>query len=151
MVAALGAAVVLSAIALHSIRRVPPAADDRPAAIEPAVLLEPVAEPEAAAGVAIDAVESAGLRVRLASSGPCWISAVADGSRVVHRLVGTGEEVAVDAEAAITLRVGDAGAVTYTVNGRPARRLGLPGEAVTVEITPATIDALLVRDTSSTL
>ena len=153
LVAALGAAVALSAIALHSVRRLPPeaASGDRPAGIEHAVPPEPLANPEAGSGLAIDAGQTVGLRVRIAVSEPCWISAEADGSRVVHRLFDPGDQVDVDAASTIMLRVGDPGAFTWTINGRPARRPGIPGEAVTVEITPATIDALLVRDAGSTL
>ena len=153
LAAALGAAAVLSAIALHLLRQPPPAAasEERTARLEPAVLPQPIAHPDVASGMTIDAVPSAALQVRISVSEPCWVSAMADGSRVVHRLVEPGDEVDVDATSRITLRVGDAGALSWTVNGRAARRLGLPGEAVTVDITAATVDGLLVHEAASTL
>lgn len=67
--------------------------------------------------------------------GQCWVSAVADGERVVYRLMQPGERTWVDARKTITLRAGDAGAVTYAINRTAGRPLGRDGEAVTVDIT----------------
>jgi hypothetical protein len=75
------------------------------------------------------------LRLEIRLKGPCWVSAVADGERVVYRLMQPGERTLVEARRLITLRVGDAGAVAYSINGATGRPLGRHGEAVTVRIT----------------
>jgi cytoskeleton protein RodZ len=74
------------------------------------------------------------LRLEIRTTGPCWVSAVADDERVVYRLMQAGERTLIDARSAITLRVGDAGAVAYSINGATGRPLGRNGEAVTVRI-----------------
>jgi cytoskeletal protein RodZ len=74
------------------------------------------------------------LQLEIQLHGPCWVSAVADGERVVYRLMQPGERTWVEARNTITLRVGDAGAVTYAINGTAGRPLGRDGEAVTVDI-----------------
>ena len=45
-----------------------------------------------------------------------------------------GEHAIVDARETIVLRVGDAEACAYSINGVPGRQLGEAGEAVTVHI-----------------
>lgn len=77
------------------------------------------------------------LRVRIEATGRCWITAHADGRRVVSRLVDRGEVVLVDAQSVIRLRLGDAGAVSGTLNGVAGPPLGRPGQPVTVHVTPA--------------
>ena len=77
------------------------------------------------------------VRVRIEATGPCWITAHADGRRVVSRLVDRGEVVLVDAQRVIRLRLGDAGAVSCALNGVAGPPLGRPGQPVTVHVTPA--------------
>ena len=77
------------------------------------------------------------LRLRIEATGRCWITAHADGRRVVSRLVDRGEVVLVDARSVIRLRLGDAGAVSCTLNGVAGPPLGRPGQPVTVHVTPA--------------
>jgi cytoskeletal protein RodZ len=77
------------------------------------------------------------LRLRLEATGRCWVTAHADGRRVVSRLVEPGEVVLVDARSVIRLRLGDAGAVSGTLNGVAGPPLGRRGQPVTVHLTPA--------------
>ncbi|OFW26844.1 MAG: hypothetical protein A3H97_15005 [Acidobacteria bacterium RIFCSPLOWO2_02_FULL_65_29] len=84
---------------------------------------------------AVAQISAPALRLEIRSNGPCWVSAVADGERVVYRLMQPGERTLVEARSAITLRVGDAGSVVYSINGARGRPLGRNGEAVTVHIT----------------
>jgi cytoskeletal protein RodZ len=88
-----------------------------------------------AANAAIGQPGGQSLRLEIRFNGPCWVSAVADGERAVYRLMQPGERTVVEARSLITLRVGDAGAVTYSINGVMGRPLGGNGEAVTVHIT----------------
>ena len=83
------------------------------------------------------------LRVEIRTSELCWVSAAADGDRAVYRLMQPGESALVEARGAITLRVGDAGAVAYSINGAAGKSLGDDGEAVTVSITADNFEALV--------
>ena len=75
---------------------------------------------------------AAPLRVALTATRQVWVTAHADGARVVYRLLETGEQVSVSGTRQVTLRVGDAGAVLASVNGSPARPLGGSGEVRTL-------------------
>lgn len=94
------------------------------------------------ASFATAAVVEAGdpaLRLEIRLTGLCWVSAEADGERVLYRLMQPGERTVVEARRAITLRVGDAGTVAYSINGAMGRPLGEKGEAITVRITSDTL------------
>lgn len=91
---------------------------------------------------AIAHLRAPSLRLEILAKGPCWVSAVADRERVVHRLMQPGERTLVEARVAIALRVGDAGAVAYSINGATGRPLGRNDEAVTVRITPDNLGSL---------
>jgi transcriptional regulator with XRE-family HTH domain len=80
------------------------------------------------------------LRLEIRANGPCWVAAVADGERVAYRMMQAGEQAVVEARNSITLRIGDADAVDYSINGTTRRRLGSPGEVVTVRFTPENFD-----------
>jgi hypothetical protein len=73
---------------------------------------------------------------------------VADGERVVYRLMQPGERTLVEARGAIRLRVGDAGNVAYSINGATGRPLGRNGEAVTVHITNENLGSLSAEPAS---
>jgi cytoskeleton protein RodZ len=94
----------------------------------------------AIAAVSETAAQSLRLEIRI--NGPCWVSAVADGERVIYRLMQPGERTLVEARDLITLRVGDAGAVAYSINKATGRPLGRNGEAVTVRITNDNLGSL---------
>jgi transcriptional regulator with XRE-family HTH domain len=86
------------------------------------------------------AADQLSLRLDLRANGPCWVSAVADGERVAYRLMKAGERAVVEARNSITLRIGDAGAIDYSINGATGRRLGGPGEVITVRFTRENVD-----------
>ena len=88
------------------------------------------------------------LRLEIRTKGRCWVSAVADGERAVYRLMQPGERTMVEAHVAITLRVGDAGTIAYSINGAPGRPLGRTGEAVTVRITNDNLGSLYAEPAS---
>ena len=77
------------------------------------------------------------LRLEIRVERNCWVSASTDGKRVLYRVLAPGERTQIDARDTIDLRVGDAGAVTFLINGAPGRALGASGEVVSVQITPA--------------
>lgn len=65
----------------------------------------------------------------------CWISGVVDGERVAYGTLQPGTPLVVEAAQEIVLRFGNAGAVSYSINGYPGKPLGLPGQVVDVRIT----------------
>ena len=82
-----------------------------------------------------EAANSEGLQIELRPQADCWVSATADGRVVIYRLMHGGERETIDAVEEILLRVGDAAALTYVVNGNAGRSLGASGEPVTIHIT----------------
>lgn len=113
------------------------------ATVESSAVSDPVAsppEPTASPREAGMAVPAAGVPVRdltmqMAPRATCWVSVNADGERVFSGLMAAGEKHAVTAREQIVVNVGDAGAFEYTLNGRPGRALGAPGEVVSKRIT----------------
>ena len=75
---------------------------------------------------------SIGLEAQQAS----WVTATVDGERAVYRILQPGERVRLDGAREVTIRVGDAGAVKWQVNGRAATTMGQPGEVRTARVTP---------------
>jgi cytoskeleton protein RodZ len=82
------------------------------------------------------AKEPSPLRLELDARGVCWISATADGKRVVYRLMQAGERQTFEAGDGLILRIGDPAAFTFSVNGTTGRPLGRAGEPVTIRLTP---------------
>jgi len=107
----------------------------KPAASTPAAQASdarPVAQPAAAATPAA----SAPLRVGFTVARQCWIAASVDGTRVLYRILEPGERHTLDAQKEIAIRFGDAGAVSWTVNGRAGGPLGADGAVRDLRITP---------------
>ena len=73
---------------------------------------------ESTAGVVV------GLTVRKKS----WVEAKVDGTTVLSRVMDEGETHRLDARDAVTLSLGNAGGVEYSLNGRPPASLGRDGE-----------------------
>lgn len=82
------------------------------------------------------------LRIELAATGWCWVAAEADGERVLYRLVEPGERLVLEGRRMISLRIGDAGAVTLSINDGPGRSLGVDGEVAELEVTPDNVEGL---------
>lgn len=118
---------------------------DKPLAAAPSTLPSPaptlpaLAPPvEAAADAPVaSAATSLRLTVTLAVSRACWISARADGARVIERTLHPGERETINVNQELVLTAGDAAAVTLTLNGAEAKPLGKSGEVVTARMGPA--------------
>ena len=76
------------------------------------------------------------LTLVIRASRDCWVTASADGQRVVYQLLAAGSERSLTGSREIVLRAGDAGALRLTVNGRDAGAFGRPGEVRQARITP---------------
>ena len=69
-------------------------------------------------------------------SHPCWVAATVDGRRVIYRILQPGDRETLVAERDMRIRFGNAGAVTWTINGRDAGAPGANGQVRDVRITP---------------
>jgi cytoskeleton protein RodZ len=78
------------------------------------------------------------LVVVLTPTGTCWVTASTDGQRVIHRLLLPGAVETLRADRDMTILVGDADAMTWTVNGRRVGTMGRSREVRTVRVTPET-------------
>ncbi len=88
---------------------------------------------------------TAPLRVTLTTKSPCWVSMTVDGTRTVARIVQPGERLSFESHGEVVLNVGDAAAVSLTINEAPAKPLGAPGAVVTTRITTDNYRSLLGR------
>jgi cytoskeleton protein RodZ len=70
---------------------------------------------------------------------PCWVAATADGARAIYRIVDAGEQQTVTATQEIAIRFGDAGAVSWKINGRQGSALGETGAVRDLRITPENV------------
>jgi len=85
---------------------------------------------------------NAPLVVQLHANDEVWIEADADGERKVYQLFEQGQELRLEGQKEIRLLVGDAAAVTYTINGKPGRPLGGTGVVRQFVVSPANIESL---------
>jgi len=67
---------------------------------------------------------------------PCWVTASADGRRTIYRTLQPGDREALNAQREILIRFGDAGAVTWSINGRHGGPLGAAAAIRDLRITP---------------
>jgi transcriptional regulator with XRE-family HTH domain len=70
----------------------------------------------------------AGVVVGLVVRKRSWVEAKVDGATVLNRIMEEGEAHRLEARSAVTLSLGNAGGVEYTLNGRPGEPLGREGE-----------------------
>ena len=104
-----------------------------------------VALPEASAVAAspAPAASTIGLAVELRAESDCWIFVAADGTKAVSRMLRSGETERVEAKREMLLDIGNAGAVQWTVNGKPAKSLGKLGTHVRLTVSAANIQEYL--------
>jgi cytoskeleton protein RodZ len=88
------------------------------------------------------ATTSATLVVQLHANGEVWIEADADGERKAYQLFEQGQELRLEGQKEIRLVVGDAAAVTYTINGKPGRPLGGTGVVRQFVVSPENVESL---------
>jgi Domain of unknown function (DUF4115) len=96
-----------------------------------------LAQPSATAG------QSTALTVVLSAERQCWVRATIDGTQVLERLLEPYQELRLQAREGVMLRIGDAGAVSATINGKPAARFGRAGQVITRQITLKNYSQLL--------
>jgi cytoskeletal protein RodZ len=74
------------------------------------------------------AVSTQGLMLALQSRQNCWVAVQADGVKVMDRVMNEGETQSFTARNEIVLSVGNAGGISFSVNGQPGIALGREGE-----------------------
>lgn len=114
------------------------AAAARPAASPPVTQAPPAPVPVATAGKP--------LQISLEASRPCWVSATADGQRVVYKTLQKGERQTIAVQDVLSLRLGDAGALTSSIDGVPGRPFGASGQPITIQITRGNFRDFLARN-----
>ncbi len=72
--------------------------------------------------------KAAPLHVVVAASGHSWVRTVADGTTVFEGFVNAGDKQVWEAKRTLTVKVGNAGAVDVSLNGKSLGRLGASGE-----------------------
>lgn len=80
----------------------------------------------------------AGITLALGADRECWVTASADGERVLYELMKPGTQRTIRAARDVTLRAGDAGALRLTVNGRSIGTFGDDGSVRSARITADT-------------
>ena len=95
----------------------------------------PVAREAVGPAPTVAAEATDGLRVTIRTTGPCWVSVVADGRRSFARLMEGGEQEIQQIDNEMVINVGDAGNFSFSINGVAGRSLGDAGQVVTVRIT----------------
>jgi cytoskeleton protein RodZ len=120
--------------------------DRPPVASASAVVPTTALPPETPApSVAASAPERDEMAVALSVKRPCWVTATIDGQKTLDRLLQAGEQQTIEVRREMVLTVGDASAISMTLNGAAARPLGKAGEVVTTRITPNNFRDYLVR------
>ena len=79
------------------------------------------------------------IRIEMTTTGRCWVSAEADGARLIYRMVEPGESMVLEAEQTLSVRFGDAGAVMLSINGGSQHLAGPSGEVFDLKLTPEDI------------
>lgn len=75
------------------------------------------------------------IKVEIIPTRVVWIEATADGKRILYALVPPEQRRVIEARHEFLLRVGDAGAFRYMVNGVQGREVGGPGQVREMRIT----------------
>jgi cytoskeleton protein RodZ len=79
------------------------------------------------------------MMLELHPTGECWIKLTVDGRLVLSRLMLPGEKQVQQIHDTAVIEVGDAGAFAFSVDGRPGKSLGQPGQVRTARITKETL------------
>lgn len=90
-----------------------------------------------------------GLQLELEFNEDCWIQVYADGNLVVDGLKLEGFRIQVRAESELIINLGNAGGVSFRLNGQPGKPLGKRGAVVkNIKITRENLDEFLDREKS---
>ena len=94
----------------------------------------PVAAPVVTAPVAAT-VQARAIVIKLHADEASWVQITADGKPLLSRNLTAGETQTFEADRDVAVHFGNAGAISWTVNGRAAKPLGALGEVKRVRLT----------------
>lgn len=107
----------------------------------------PTPPPPAAAPTSNTAAPSPALShalvLKLHADEASWVQITADGRAVLSRNLTTGETQTIEADRSVALQFGNAGAISWTLNGRAAKPLGALGEVKRATVTKDNVAAFL--------
>jgi cytoskeletal protein RodZ len=116
----------------------PPAAASTPAAPLPESAQAPVPAPAVAtATVAREAADQ--VAVGLHATRDCWVRVTVDGNVQLEQVLRAADAREVRPGREVYVQVADAGSISWTINGKPAKDLGKAGEVGTARVTPTTV------------
>ena len=128
--------VVIGLVFLWRARRPEPASPSSPAAAA-APLNEPYTPPPEQKPAAAPVEEWKGVTMDISFQDQTWIQVFADGVLRIDGEFPAGETVQARADNELLVTVGNAGGMTFLLNGRPAKVLGRPGAVLKdIRITP---------------
>jgi cytoskeletal protein RodZ len=103
----------------------------------------PIGTSPPARAVATAGAGVTGIPIELHTTAECWVRVTADGKRVLSRLMKEGDKETLAMQNKAVIEVGNAGGLAFSINGRPGKPLGQPGQVRTVLITKDTISQFL--------
>jgi cytoskeletal protein RodZ len=118
-----------------------PAVSPAPAA--PAAGSDGGQAPAASGSVLPAGSEAPPLVVELTATADSQVTVARDGAPPETQMLRAGQRQRLTAVKEVDLTVADAGALTWTINGKPAQPMGQPGTSVRVRVTPANAQAYL--------
>jgi cytoskeletal protein RodZ len=89
------------------------------------------------------ALARSGIHIRFEVLQTCWASVASDGKSVLSRELNPGDDRTFDAAERITIVLGNAGGIRLSINDKPAKPLGKPGQVVRVVLTERSIPDFL--------
>ena len=124
-----------------AVSRTVPAMQMARVAVPPAQNPGVVAPPKVAARPAVVPASS----ISIQATDRSWLTACVDGAKVLDTLLVKGYVGQIPFSRQATLRFGNAGAIELAVGGRPAGKLGPPGEVRTIKATPAGYELMTIQ------
>lgn len=110
-----------------------PAAQREASAVPPATAVPPANAPPPQASLPSN--PNAPVRVQLTAAEPVWVLARSDGKYLFSGTLDANQSRTVEANSTVVLRLGNAGGVTITLNGKPIGSVGPKGQVRTVNLT----------------
>lgn len=114
-----------------------PAPTERPAQTAEAERTErgPTAQPTPPGAPAAAAVPPGPVHVEITATEPLWVRATTDGKYAFSGTIEANQSRTVDANQTVLLRLGNAGAATILLNGKPIGEIGPKGQVRNIQLT----------------
>ena len=147
---AAAAVIVIVSFAVYFLTR-PGKPDAPPADVSPSPAAtarpEPGPPPAPSVEAAVAPAAEKGLRLEMTFVAKTWIQVYADGRLAMDGLRSAGDSAGVRADAELLVHVGNAGGLTYTINGKPGKPFGRAGAVVkNIRIAAGNLRSFLPED-----